>query len=110
MRYVVLYALVLVSAAGATGAEEPARPAPTQDGNPVPTDVVCRSKTAMEKIVGSGGNPDLITELIRANDCLLVSDEAIKDASAPTDNGKGPAKVTVETRRGMTELWGYYAL
>ncbi|RDS84469.1 hypothetical protein DWU98_00365 [Dyella monticola] len=108
--YLVLSALALSSAARIACAQEPTKPVQMQDSNDIPTDVVCHSKAAMRKVMDSGGSPRLITELIRADDCLLVSDEAIKDASTPTDNGKGPAKVTVQTSQGVTQLWGYHVL
>lgn len=110
IRHVVLSALTLFSVAGGVCAQEPTKPVPAQDNNTIPTDVVCRSKAAMRKVIESGGSPDLITDLIRSGDCLLVSDEAIKDASSPVDEGKGPAKVTVQTRHGIRHLWGYYVL
>jgi len=107
---IVLSALTSFGLVGCICAQESTKPVQMQDSNDIPTDVVCHSKAAMRKVMDSGGSPDLITDLIRADDCLLVSDEAIKDASAPTDNGKGPANVTVQTMRGITQLWGYHVL
>lgn len=78
-----------------------------QERYKLPTDVVCHSKEAMREVMSSG-DPAVITKLIKSGDCLLVSDEAIKDASAATDNGKGPAKVSVEISQRVVELWGYY--
>lgn len=102
-----LCCLVLCGTAWSVSAQEPAKLERRLEGNAIPTDVVCHSEAAMRKVMESG-DPEVMTKLIRSGDCLLVSDEAIKDASLPAGNSKGPAKVTVETRRGIVQLWGYY--
>ena len=86
---------------------------PTNDQHgwpPNPPQVVCHSKTAMRKVMDSGYSaPDfeLLSKLVKSGDCLLVLYEAVKTVGFPTDNGDGPAQVTVQTNHGVINLWGY---
>jgi hypothetical protein len=77
---------------------------------PNPPEVVCHSKAAMRRVMDSGysaPDPTLVNKLAEKGDCLLVPYNAIKTISFPTDNGNGPAEVTVQTDRGIVKLWGY---
>jgi hypothetical protein len=111
MRYLFFYGLAFFGMAHGAHAQQVATPASNQHNwPPNPPQVVCYSKVAMRKVMDSGysaPNPELVNKLVKSGDCLLVPYEAVKTIGFPTDNGDGPARVTVQTGHGITKLWGY---
>jgi len=72
---------------------------------------VCRSKEAMQKVMKSGAglgtNPIVVDKLVKSGDCLLAPYEYIKTIGYATDNGDGPAPITMEMSGKNSVMWGY---
>lgn len=106
-----LYGLALFSATlGVCAQQAASTPSRQHDWPPNPPQVVCYSKVAMRKVMDSGysaPNAKLVNKLVKSGDCLVVPYEAVKTIGFPTDNGNGPARVTVQTDHGAIKLWGY---
>jgi len=85
-----------------------------QPNSPVP---VCRTKASMIKWMAAdvwkvgdeGKKPDqaILNGLIKSGNCHYLPEEAIKTIGDATDNGYGPAPVTIRTDRGILQEWSF---